>query len=79
MGVATGALVVTTSAAIPPDIVPGSYNLEVVANGIASQPFAVTVGESRLMKALSPRKHPSATHLFSADKSAARWARVFWA
>ena len=43
MGVATGALVVTTSAAIPPDLAPGSYNLEVVANGIASQPFAVTV------------------------------------
>jgi hypothetical protein len=43
MGVATGALVVTTNAAIPSDLAPGNYNLEVVANGIASQPFAVTV------------------------------------
>ena len=39
MGVATGALVVTTNAAIPSDLAPGNYNLEVVANGIASQPF----------------------------------------
>jgi hypothetical protein len=45
MGVATGALVVTTNAAIPSDLAPGNYNLEVVANGIASQPFAVTVSQ----------------------------------
>ncbi len=45
MGVATGALVVTTNAAIPSDVAPGNYNLEVVANGIASQPFAVTVSQ----------------------------------
>ena len=45
MGVATGALVVTTSAAIPSDLAAGNYNLEVVANGIASQPFAVSVNQ----------------------------------
>lgn len=45
MGVATGALVVTTNAAIPSDLASGNYNLEVVANGIASQPFAVTVSQ----------------------------------
>ena len=43
MGVATGALMVTTNALIPPGLAPGGYNLEVVANGIASEPFAVTV------------------------------------
>jgi hypothetical protein len=43
MGVSTGALVVTTNAVIPSDLASGNYNLEVVANGIASQPFAVTV------------------------------------
>jgi hypothetical protein len=47
MGVATGLLVVTTSAAIPSDLAPGDYTLEVVANGIASQPFAVTVSKRR--------------------------------
>jgi hypothetical protein len=46
MGVATGALVVTTNAAIPSDVAPGNYNIEVVANGIASQPFAVTVQQN---------------------------------
>jgi len=45
MGVATGVLVVTTNVAIPSDLAPGNYNLEVVANGIASQPFSVTVGQ----------------------------------
>jgi hypothetical protein len=43
MGVATGALPVTTDVAVPSGIAPGNYNLEVVANGIASEPFAVSV------------------------------------
>jgi hypothetical protein len=43
MGVATGPLVVTTNAVIPSDLATGDYKLEVVANGIPSQPFSVTV------------------------------------
>lgn len=43
MGVATGALLVTTNAAIPSGLAPGTYNLEVVANGIPSAKREVTV------------------------------------
>jgi hypothetical protein len=43
MGVATGAAVVTTNVDIPGDIDLGDAMLYVVANGIPSQPFAVTV------------------------------------
>ena len=43
MGVATGAAVITTNAAIPKDLAAGTYTLEVVANGIPSLPFDVTV------------------------------------
>jgi hypothetical protein len=43
MGVATGAAVVTTNVDIPGDIDLGDAMLFVVANGIPSQPFAVTV------------------------------------
>jgi hypothetical protein len=43
MGVATGAAVITTNAAIPGNLAPGQYTLEVVANGIPSLPFNVTV------------------------------------
>ncbi len=43
MGVATGATVVTTSATIPGDIELGDSSLFVVANGIASLPFDVTI------------------------------------
>lgn len=43
MGVATGAAVVTTSVDIPSDIDSGDFMLFVVANGIPSQPYAVTV------------------------------------
>ena len=45
MGVATGAAVITTTAAIPGDLSPGQYTLEVVANGIPSLPFSVTVSK----------------------------------
>ncbi len=44
MGVATGAAVITTNVEIPNDIESGDSQLFVVANGIASEPFAVTVG-----------------------------------
>ena len=47
MGVATGALVVTTTVAIPADIDLGPAVLEVVANGIPSDGFAVTVQARR--------------------------------
>jgi len=47
MGVATGAEVITTNVAIPSDLSSGSYAVEIVANGIASQPFNVTVGTRR--------------------------------
>ena len=45
MGVATGDLIVTTTFDVPPDIAPGNYYLEVVANGISSGyygPFMIT-------------------------------------
>ena len=44
MGVATGATVVSTHIAVPEDLPAGDWSLVVVANGIASDPFAVTVG-----------------------------------
>lgn len=43
MGVATGAAVITTNVDIPSDIDTGDSMLFVVANGIPSQPFAVSV------------------------------------
>jgi Kelch motif len=43
MGVAMGAAIVTTNVDIPNDLDLGSSSLFVVANGIPSQPFAVTV------------------------------------
>ncbi|MFL6725198.1 MAG: hypothetical protein ACJ8FS_01635, partial [Sphingomicrobium sp.] len=43
MGVATGALVVTTNVAIPTGLPAGSYGVEVVANGIPSEKLSVTV------------------------------------
>jgi hypothetical protein len=44
MGVATGAKVITTQAAVPADLELGDSDLFVVANGIESLPFKVTVG-----------------------------------
>ena len=44
MGVATGSTVITTNVHIPPDIELGQSQLFVVANGIPSVPFGVTVG-----------------------------------
>jgi hypothetical protein len=43
MGVATGTAVITTNVMIPGNLAAGSYTLEVVANGIPSLPFQVTV------------------------------------
>lgn len=43
MGVATGSAVITTQVDIPADIDPGDGQLFVVANGIPSAPFPVTV------------------------------------
>jgi Kelch motif protein len=47
MGVATGAAVIGTSVEIPADIETGDSELFVVANGIPSNPFDVTVSSSR--------------------------------
>ena len=44
MGVATGAMLQTCSVNVPLGTQPGSYKLEVVANGIASTSVAVTIG-----------------------------------
>ena len=43
MGVATGSQVVTTGVTVPADIAPGPAQVVVVANGIASDPFSVTI------------------------------------
>lgn len=43
MGVATGVAVITTTVDIPPDIDSGDSSLVVVANGIPSQPFDVSI------------------------------------
>lgn len=43
MGVATGEANVSTQATLPADLPPGTYALQVVANGIASDPVALTV------------------------------------
>jgi len=43
MGVATGTAVITTNVEIPVNVEPGDSQLFVVANGIPSKPFDVTV------------------------------------
>jgi len=43
MGVATGSLIVTADFAVPAGIELGASQLEVVTNGIASTPVAVTI------------------------------------
>lgn len=43
MGVATGSTVHSTNITIPPDMQQGEYNMEIVANGIASDPVSVTI------------------------------------
>jgi hypothetical protein len=43
MGVATGSTIVTTSVDVPAGVETGASQLEVVANGIASTPVAITV------------------------------------
>jgi hypothetical protein len=49
MGVATGHEMITTQAAVPANLAPGQYLLEVIANGVPSRPVDVTViaGKSR--------------------------------
>jgi hypothetical protein len=49
MAVATGAATVSTFVSVPTDIPTGQYNLFVVANGIPSAPFAVSVGDQDLV------------------------------
>ncbi len=44
MAVATGSAIVSTVVEVPDDMTPGRWNLVVVANGIASDPQAVTIG-----------------------------------
>jgi hypothetical protein len=43
MGVATGSTLVTTNFQVPPKIERGASQLEVVANGIPSNPVSVTI------------------------------------
>ena len=47
MGVATGASVITTNVAVPANLEPGASELFVVANGIESLPFKVTVSRRK--------------------------------
>ena len=49
MAVATGGATVSTFVSVPTDIPTGDYNLFVVANGIPSAPFAVSVGTRDLV------------------------------
>ncbi len=49
MAVATGAATVSTFVSVPTDIPSGQYSLFVVANGIPSAPFAVSVGTRDLV------------------------------
>jgi hypothetical protein len=44
MGVNTGTVIHSTSFTVPPGVPKGPSHLEVVTNGIASQPFEVSVG-----------------------------------
>lgn len=44
MGIATGAAIVTAVVEVPSNVASGAWNLEVVANGIASNPLPVGVG-----------------------------------
>lgn len=46
MAVATGTQPVTTILSVPASVPPGNYQLVVVANGIASDPFTVTVASA---------------------------------
>ncbi|MFZ0593037.1 MAG: hypothetical protein WAM39_21445 [Bryobacteraceae bacterium] len=49
MAVATGSTQVSTFISVPTDIPPGPYNLFVIANGIPSAPFPVSVGTQDLV------------------------------
>jgi len=49
MAVATGTATVSTFVSVPTDVPQGQYNLFVVANGIPSAPFAVSVGSQDLV------------------------------
>jgi hypothetical protein len=49
MAVATGTTQVSTFVSVPTDILAGPYNLFVIANGIASAAFAVSVGTQDLV------------------------------
>lgn len=53
MGVATGGTTVSTNVDIPGSIELGASNLEVVANGIASAAFAVTISSSSVATVLT--------------------------
>jgi hypothetical protein len=49
MAVATDTAIVSTFVSVPTDVPPGQYALVVIANGIASAPFAVSVGTQDLV------------------------------
>jgi hypothetical protein len=66
MGVATGSTVITTNVDIPADIEMGDSQLFVVANGIASIPFDVTISSTRTFT-------PEAIHRPLAEKDDNTW------
>ena len=43
LGIATGSAIVTAAMTVPGDVSTGQYNLQVIANGIASDPVVVQV------------------------------------
>jgi hypothetical protein len=50
LGVATGSSIVSTLAEVPADAPPSQYALQVIANGIASDPVKVTLAAKKLKK-----------------------------
>ena len=60
MGLATGSLPVSTNFTLPPSLTPGSYQLQVVANGIASDPVSFIVPAS-LVSLTFPSSVPGGT------------------
>lgn len=54
MAICTGSLQVSTNFTVPLNAEPGPSTIEVVANGIASKPFAITVGTIPAVTAVTP-------------------------
>jgi hypothetical protein len=72
MGVATGNTIHSTRFTLPPWIEPGASELCVIANGIASALFAVTVGRQAGIRAIAPDAD-SRLELFAVGKDGDFW------